>query len=60
MSLSNIQGKLSRKEMKEIMAGSFNTCSLWQCGYTSPTGPVNCPSNCTCPAYSGTEKRTCR
>ncbi len=32
MSLANIQGKLSRTEMKNIMAGS---------------GGDNCPTNCT-------------
>ena len=27
MSLVNLQGKMSRKEMKEVMAGSAGTCS---------------------------------
>ena len=34
MSLATIQGKLSRAEMKNIMAGSGDNC------------PLNCNSNC--------------
>ena len=51
MSLSTIQGKLSREEMKKIMAGSsfpIVICALYRCGYT-PTGPTSCPKTCTCP-----------
>jgi len=40
MSLANIQGKLSRPEMKKIMAGS-GPCSSTNCGGTS--GQVCCP-----------------
>ena len=36
MSLCNIQGKLSRTEMKNIMAGSGSSCSS------------SCPQNGTC------------
>ena len=31
MSLANIQGKMSRSEMKNIMAGSGEYCSLLTC-----------------------------
>ena len=32
MSLANIEGKLSRKEMKNIMAGSGDGCQTYHCG----------------------------
>lgn len=32
MSLATLEGKLSRKEMKEIMAGSGNGCADYYCG----------------------------
>ena len=37
MSLANIEGKLSRKEMKGIMAGSGDvaTCAKYYCGANS-------------------------
>jgi len=41
MSLENVEGKLSRKEMKEIMAGEQQTCTVTtQCigGSVSCTG----------------------
>jgi hypothetical protein len=44
MSLVNIQGKLSRAEMKNIMAGS---------------GGDNCPTNCTSACSSGSNCRCC-
>lgn len=36
MSLENVDGKLSRKQMKEIMAGSSDpaTCAKYYCGST--------------------------
>jgi hypothetical protein len=41
MSLANVQGKMSRSEMKGIMAGSSSAgCDLYNCG--------GCPSNCKC------------
>jgi hypothetical protein len=40
MSLENIQGKLSRTEMKNIMAGSGNAPG-WKCCWT---GTSNCSS----------------
>ena len=45
MSLANIQGKLSRAEMKNIMAGSGEmTCEVQNCG--------GCYSNCKCDSHS--------
>ena len=45
MSLANIQGKLSRTEMKNIMAGSgSDSCGLHHCN-----APGGCPSGCYCP-----------
>lgn len=49
MSLANIQGKLSRTEMKKIMAGSAD-CSLAGCASDS-----DCGSKCKC-AQGGTGK----
>jgi len=43
MSLANIQGKLSRAEMKNIMAGS-GTCALRQCNSDTDC----CPDNPKC------------
>ncbi len=45
MSLANIQGKLSRKEMKDIMAGSGggsggDACATKKC--KQPTGSSDC------------------
>lgn len=40
MSLANIQGKLSRKELKSIMAGSGDTCATQKCKTT--TGISDC------------------
>ena len=40
MSLENIQGKMSRKEMRNIMAGSTGSCSIeWTCYHG---GKVSC------------------
>lgn len=60
MSLANIQGKLSREEMKKIMAGSGDCCLSeysWDCSSAKPccTG-LNCVRNGTntgtiCMAY---------
>ena len=63
MSLANIQGKLSRAEMKNIMAGSGSKCSYSGCtvydSYTGKTYAGSCgyisavpgnplTSNCEC------------
>lgn len=48
MSLASLQGKLTRTEMKNVMAGAGKgdlSCSLQSCG--------GCYTNCKCPA-SGT------
>jgi natural product precursor len=59
INLANIQGKLNRKEMKNIMAGSGTACrdSGWDCFYyESGTGTVvgTCETNsrgsCVCNA----------
>jgi len=49
MSLANIKGKLSRAEMKNIMAGSGSSCTYFcnhtpglMCGPTSCTAISNC------------------
>ena len=45
MSLVTAQGKLSRKEMKNIMAGSYSgTGNERKCGYCS--SPYDCGSGC--------------
>ncbi len=45
MSLANIQGKLSRAEMKNIMAGSIGYCI--KCNTTcTPTGLRCCDGGC--------------
>ena len=43
MSLANIQGKLSRTEMKKIMAGSGTPECGWGC-----LGPKDCEGNSSC------------
>ena len=51
MSLANIKGKLSRSEMKKIMAGSEEGCAGNACG---PHGKGTCQtavSGCTCKDY---------
>jgi hypothetical protein len=45
MSLANIQGKMSRTEMKNIMAGSGSTK---KCGDGCVPLNSGCPSNCGC------------
>ena len=40
MSLANIQGKLSRKELKSIMAGSGDACATQKC--KTNTGSSDC------------------
>lgn len=40
MSLANIQGKLSRTEMKNIMAGSGGTCAAYMPTGGASGGPV--------------------
>ena len=50
MSLANIKGKLSRVEMKKIMAGSDRTC--FTCTAGQKEWGYGCPSplrsDCTC------------
>jgi hypothetical protein len=46
MSLATIQGKLSRAEMKKIMAGSGSYGD--KCGASCKPLSNNCPSTCTC------------
>ena len=46
MSLANIQGKLSRAEMKKIMAGSGGACPYTACD-------LNCNSQNNCKCYGG-------
>ncbi len=46
MSLANIQGKITRAEMKNIMAGSgsgSSYCGTYSCG--------SCPAACACGTY---------
>ncbi len=56
MSLANIQGKLSRAEMKNIMAGSgYNCLSVGE----ACTGNVQCCSNNCATGSGGTSGATC-
>jgi hypothetical protein len=48
MSLANIQGKLSRTEMKKIMAGSGGD------GWNGPCGPSCSAQGPTCQCYLST------
>ncbi len=54
MSLANIQGKLSRTEMKNIMAGAATICWVTTCNPASlnSSGFGTCPGDpggrCTC------------
>ncbi len=43
MSLANIKGKLSRAEMKDIMAGSGEPCTTM---YGPPCSRRSCPNVC--------------
>lgn len=52
MSLANIQGKLSRTEMKNIMAGSGSGCG-GSCDYGSTKGTCKVASNGGCYCSSG-------
>lgn len=51
MSLANIQGKLSRTEMKKVMAGS-GVCNVWCRGASSTKSVSNC-SQATADAACG-------
>ena len=55
MSLANIKGKLSRAEMKNIMAGSSQKCGDTGC---TPGQQSTCPS--TCPCTNGNNSWTCQ
>jgi hypothetical protein len=46
MSLANIQGKLSRTEMKNIMAGSGENCSSGPCTVYDSNSNATYPGNC--------------
>lgn len=46
MSLANIQGKLSRAEMKKIMAGSGGNCNTYSCSSNSDCGTQQCGNRC--------------
>lgn len=50
MSLANIKGKLSRAEMKQIMAGSGTYCPL-TCAIDYDCGP--CGPNWRCFSFNG-------
>ncbi len=56
MSLANIQGKLSRNEMKNIMAGSGNCQDHGQSCNSSVT--LNCCSGLVCADYRCAYKTT--
>lgn len=48
MSLANIQGKLSRAEMKQIMAGSGGeSCNTYWCSTNSDCVTKNCGNRCS-------------
>lgn len=49
MSLANVQGKLSRAEMKNVMAG-LEQDGVMQCGWTNQSGITNY-GNCTGTQY---------
>ena len=46
MSLANIQGKLSRAEMKQIMAGSGSICRSGTCSVYNTTDGVTYSGTC--------------
>jgi len=46
MSLENIQGKMSRLEMKNIMAGSSGFAGT--CDYSCASEPNSCNGGCSC------------
>ncbi len=48
MSLANIQGKLSRTEMKNIMAGSGSGALKCRDGCVPKIGGSGCPTDCEC------------
>lgn len=52
MSLANIEGKLSRAEMKNIMAGSGAICKSCSSDSDCDSRHV-CRSSSSCPDYSG-------
>lgn len=56
MGLANIKGKLSRAEMKNIMAGSGGRCfdRHTYCGSTSQAGTCETNSNNKCVCNTGT------
>ncbi len=58
MSLANIQGKLSRSEMKKIMAGSGVTCGMKDCIKIIDGKPKSAictgTTTCTCPLDNST------
>ena len=50
MNLANMQGKLSRAEMKKIMAGSGGD---QKCGSNCTPGSNTCPTSCACSLKDG-------
>lgn len=65
ISLANIQGKLNRSEMKNIMAGTYLTSigdanKICKCTDSHTAGMVNC-DNCDsyCQSHSHGNKSTC-
>lgn len=61
MSLANVQGKLSRAEMKNIMAGSGSNCSVSGCcSITNCNGTCTASGNtCTCSGSTATLTKRC-
>ena len=60
MSLVNIQGKLSRTEMKNIMAGSGGTCPTFCWNYSTSALGTCTPASfgCTCSAGGMCSQKT--
>jgi hypothetical protein len=61
ISLANIQGKLSRSEMKNIMAGSGSNCSTSGCcSITNCNGTCTASAtSCTCQGATATLTKNC-
>ena len=61
MSLANIQGKLSRTEMKKVMAGS-GKCYVWCKGASNSAPVTNCSrstAEAACAGKGGAESCNC-
>ncbi len=57
MSLANIQGKLSRAEMKQIMAGSAG--GGYKCCWTGTTNCSECVPGARPECVAGAEAKSC-